>query len=134
MNWEFGVGRCKLLHLEWINNKVLLYSTRSYIQSPVINHNGKEFFLNECTYMCITESLWYTVEIGTTLKINYSSIFKKNACYGLEQAHVSFSFCYLTSQETSYNSLNLSKPQSLIVKYGDNSQFKEFGGADKQMR
>ena len=77
MNWEFGVGRCKLLHLEWINNKVLLYSTRSYIQSPVINHNGKEFFFNECTYMCITESLWYTVEIGTTLKINYSSIFKK---------------------------------------------------------
>ena len=27
MDWEFGVGRCKLLHLEWINNKVLLYST-----------------------------------------------------------------------------------------------------------
>ena len=22
MDWEFGVGRCKLLHLEWINNKV----------------------------------------------------------------------------------------------------------------
>ena len=27
MDWEFGVGRCKLLHLEWINNKVLMYST-----------------------------------------------------------------------------------------------------------
>ena len=24
MDWEFGVGRCKLLHTEWINNKVLL--------------------------------------------------------------------------------------------------------------
>ena len=24
MDWEFGVSRCKLLHLEWINNKVLL--------------------------------------------------------------------------------------------------------------
>ena len=22
--WEFEVSRCKLLHLEWINNKVLL--------------------------------------------------------------------------------------------------------------
>ena len=33
-DWEFGVGRCKLLHLEWINNKVLLYSTGNYIQSP----------------------------------------------------------------------------------------------------
>ena len=24
MDWEFGVSRGKLLHLEWINNKVLL--------------------------------------------------------------------------------------------------------------
>ena len=43
MDWEFGVGRCKLLHLEWINNKVLMYSTGNYIQYPVINHNGKEY-------------------------------------------------------------------------------------------
>ena len=27
--WEFGIGRCKLLHLEWISNVVLLYSTGS---------------------------------------------------------------------------------------------------------
>ena len=27
-----------------INNKVLLYSTEDYIQSPMINHNGKEYF------------------------------------------------------------------------------------------
>ena len=27
VDWEFGVSRCKVLHLEWINNKVLLYST-----------------------------------------------------------------------------------------------------------
>ena len=31
MDWEFGVRRCKLLHLEWINNEVLLYSTGNYI-------------------------------------------------------------------------------------------------------
>ena len=43
MDWEFGVGRCKLLHLEWINNKVLLYSTENCIRSPGINHNGKEY-------------------------------------------------------------------------------------------
>ena len=30
------------LYIEWINNKVLLYSTGNYIQYPVINHNGKE--------------------------------------------------------------------------------------------
>ena len=27
MEWETGVSRCKLLYIEWINNKVLLYST-----------------------------------------------------------------------------------------------------------
>ena len=43
MDWEFGVSRCKLLYIEWINNKVLLY-TGNYIQYPVINHNGKEYF------------------------------------------------------------------------------------------
>ena len=33
MNWESGVSRCKPLHLEWIRNKVLLYSIGNYIQS-----------------------------------------------------------------------------------------------------
>ena len=36
------VSRCKLLHIEWINNKVLLYSTGNYIQHLVITCNGKE--------------------------------------------------------------------------------------------
>ena len=45
--WERdGVGgwvsRCKLLYIEWINNKILLYSTENYIQYAMINHNGKE--------------------------------------------------------------------------------------------
>ena len=26
MDWEFGISRCKLLYIEWINNKVLLYT------------------------------------------------------------------------------------------------------------
>ena len=30
MDWEFGVGRCKLLHLEWTSNEVLLYSSENY--------------------------------------------------------------------------------------------------------
>ena len=52
MDWEFGVGRCKLLHLEWVNNKVLLYSTGNYIQSLGINHNGKEYFKKRM-YICV---------------------------------------------------------------------------------
>ena len=27
VEWEVGVSRRKLLYIEWINNKVLLYST-----------------------------------------------------------------------------------------------------------
>ena len=45
MEWEFWISRCRLLYvsIEWINNRVLLYSTGNYIQYPVINHNGKEY-------------------------------------------------------------------------------------------
>ena len=35
-DWEFGISRCKLVYIGWIN-KVLLYSTGNYIQYPVIN-------------------------------------------------------------------------------------------------
>ena len=34
LDWEFWISRYKLLHLEWINNKVLLYSTEKDIQFP----------------------------------------------------------------------------------------------------
>ena len=43
IDWEFGISRCKLLYIEWINNKVLLYGTGNYIQYPVINHSGKHY-------------------------------------------------------------------------------------------
>ena len=89
MDWELGVSRCKLLHIQWINNKILLYSTGNYIQYFVINHNGKEYdkyiyihiYIYTHMYVCITESLCSTAEINTTWQINYSSIkyiFKKS--------------------------------------------------------
>ena len=31
MDWEFAVGRCKLLALGWINNKVILYIAQGTI-------------------------------------------------------------------------------------------------------
>ena len=49
MAGEFGISRCKLVYIEWIN-KVLLYSTGNYIQYPVINCKGKEYE-KECIYM-----------------------------------------------------------------------------------
>ena len=41
MDWEFGVSRCKLLHLGWISKKVLQYSTGNYIQSLGTGHDGR---------------------------------------------------------------------------------------------
>ena len=52
MEWEVGVSRCKLLHLEGINTKIILYSIENYIEYPMINHNGKEYFKKECLYIC----------------------------------------------------------------------------------
>ena len=52
-------------HIEWMNNRVLFYSTGSYIQYPVINHMEKNMEKN--VYVCITESLFCIAEINTTL-------------------------------------------------------------------
>ena len=41
MDWEFGVSRRKLLHLEGMNKEVLLYSTGNYFQSLWIEHDGR---------------------------------------------------------------------------------------------
>ena len=64
-----------ILHMEWINNSVLLYSTGTYVQYPVINHNGKEYIKNvkkmySYIYVCdsyIDKSLCCIAEINTTL-------------------------------------------------------------------
>ena len=65
MEWDTGISRPKFLYREWINKKVLLYSTENYIQYPMINHNRKYFLKG--IYMCITESLCCTSEINTTV-------------------------------------------------------------------
>ena len=52
-----------IIHIEWINNKVLMYSTGNSMQCSVIKHDGKEYKLN----ICVTESLCSTAEINITL-------------------------------------------------------------------
>ena len=94
MDWEFGISRCKLLYIERINYKVLLYGTGNYqyVQYPVINHNGKEYekeyiyiyryyiyYLISIYIIYITESLYCTPETNTTLQTNYISILKKGS-------------------------------------------------------
>ena len=41
MDSEFGVSGCELLHLEWVGNEVPLYSTGNYIQSLMIEQDGR---------------------------------------------------------------------------------------------
>ena len=58
MNWKFGIIKYKLLYVEWINNKALLYSTGNSIQYPVRNHHGKEYLKENvcvcvCVYVCV---------------------------------------------------------------------------------
>ena len=50
MEWEVGVSRCKLLYVEWINNKILLYNTENYIQYLMIKYNGENIFKRMCIY------------------------------------------------------------------------------------
>ena len=54
MDWEFGISRCKLLYIEWINNKGPLYSAESYIQYSEIDPNEKEkkMFNRKSIYIC----------------------------------------------------------------------------------
>jgi len=69
MDWGFGVNRCKLLHLEWIDNEILLYSTGNYIQllgQTIMKRNIKK----KNVYMYITKSLCYSAEISKHNTVN----------------------------------------------------------------
>ena len=64
---EFGVSRCKLLHLERKSSEVLLYSTGHCVQSLGIDNDGKEYKKIIYVYIHMTVSLCCIAEIGTTL-------------------------------------------------------------------
>ena len=51
MDWEFGVSRCKLLHLEWISKDILLYSAGNHTWSPGVDRDVKEYLKR--MYICI---------------------------------------------------------------------------------
>ena len=86
MDGEFGVRGCKLLHLEWISNEILMYRT---VLSLGLEHDGREYekkmcvctyiyiniYLCLCVCLCEPGSLCCTAEIVTTLEVN-SNFFK----------------------------------------------------------
>ena len=102
MECEFGVSRCKLLHIEWINNKVLLCGTGNNTQYPVIKHKEKNIYIY--IYICITESLCCTVEINIVNKPYLS----KNNNYNL--VFVCVFLPLIRTIHLSLNSLKSSNP------------------------
>ena len=52
-DWGFGNSRFKLVYIEWINNKVLLYNRGNYVQYPVIGHNGRD-----------NEKIWIYIQLS----------------------------------------------------------------------
>ena len=45
-DWELGVSRCKLFHLEWGSNTVLPVQHRGLCPVSWIDHDGKRSFKN----------------------------------------------------------------------------------------
>ena len=48
MELEIGISRCRVLYMELISSKVLVYDTENYVQLRMINCNGKECLQNHC--------------------------------------------------------------------------------------
>ena len=50
-DWEFGVNKSKLLHVEWIDNEILLYSTGNYVQKLRWNMMKDNLRKRVCVYV-----------------------------------------------------------------------------------
>ena len=59
---EFGMDRYTLLHLKWITNKDLLYSTGNSAQCHVAAWIGGEVEGEMCICVCMAESLCWPPE------------------------------------------------------------------------
>ena len=65
------VSRCKLRHLEWISNEILLYSIGNYIQSHIKEHDGGQCEEKNMD-IYVTGPLCCIVEIDRTLQTKYN--------------------------------------------------------------
>ena len=51
MDWQFVIGVCTLLYMEWMANRDLLNSTGNSTQYPAMTYLGKESEINGHVYM-----------------------------------------------------------------------------------
>ena len=74
MDGELGVGRCKLLHLEWMSHEVLLSSTGSDVQSLGTAPDGRQYEKkNVCIYVCDRVSMLYSRNWHNTVNQLYAN-------------------------------------------------------------
>ena len=66
MDGDLGIGRDKLVHLEWISNWVILYSTENYVQYLGVENDGIQYEKNNVS-ICITGSLCCIMNTDTML-------------------------------------------------------------------
>ena len=102
MEWEVEVSRCKLLVIEWINNKVLPHGTEDYIQYPMINHNGKEYFKKNGIYICV--------------KLSHFAVQQKLA----QHCKSTMSLCLVAQLHLTF--FNLMEPARLLCPWGFSRQ------------
>ena len=76
-DWEFGIGMYTLLHLKWITNRDLLYSTGNSAQYYVTTYMGKIIWNRIDICICITESLCCPLGTNTTLLISCTPVWNK---------------------------------------------------------
>ena len=67
VNWEIEIDVYTLLYIKQVTNKDLLYSTGNSTQYSVMTYMGKESKKGVVICICITDSLYSTLETKTTL-------------------------------------------------------------------
>lgn len=86
MGGEFGGRRCKLLPIERISNKVLLYCTGNSIQSLDIDHGGRQ---------CEKKNVYIFMNDGVTLRYSRNGHNTVNQPYFTLKKDEQLPFCYV---------------------------------------
>ena len=99
MDWELGVKRCRLLHLERIGNEILLCGAAIYLWSLMMKHEMWEKSMYSCICNCVT--MLYSRKLTLQCKpcimkkikiIIYKYILKKKHYNHCHMGHIAFDF------------------------------------------
>ena len=75
LDCEFGVSRCKQLHIEWMDSNVLLHRELDSMSWDKLE--WKRMWKRRHVYVQLSHFTWCTAEINSALEIKYTSIKNK---------------------------------------------------------